>query len=433
MITNDVKRSVLKKIKPNKRDEDALNNKVQKLLDLLNKTIKDLEIDAELFVGGSYGKGTYLKDSSDVDIFCRFKKEYKNYNLGELLKKILEFSKFKYEVQKGSRNYFWIKYQGVDIEMVPVLEISSPEEAYNTTDISPLHVEFVNENTTEEIRDEIRLAKVFFKAKGLYGAESYKNSFSGHVIDILIIYYKSLENLIRNVKNWGYRKVIDVMDQYENEKEIFEVMDENKLGNLVVIDPIVRERNAASALSSHNYYKFVFICNETNVLSEQDFEIPDVRIYRYLRDRMKFGKDNNLFVYGFMFELSKGVNTEDIMGSKLLKLAKKLRKYYQDIGFRVFKLDFFFSYKEEKCFVLYHFESSLIPRIRLVKGPSIFLKKAVDKFKEKRGEVFQIEDHIYAYEKRSVWNVKDIYLGVEDFEKILGKELKFIRKVKILN
>ena len=46
--------------------------------DFLKKRLKILNIDAEVFVGGSYAKNTMIKkDSYDIDIFLRFSKDHK--------------------------------------------------------------------------------------------------------------------------------------------------------------------------------------------------------------------------------------------------------------------------------------------------------------------------------------------------------------------
>ena len=435
MLTKDVKNKVLSKIKPTYKERENLNKKVKQLLEELRVSTTNLGINADFFVGGSFGKDTFLKNDFDVDIFCRFELTYKNYDLSELLKKILDYCKFKYTRLKGSRDYFSMKYSFLNIELIPVLKIKDLKDAVNTTDVSPLHVKYVLDNTNEEMRDDIRLAKIFFKNKLLYGAESYINGFSGHVIDLLIIYYKSFENLILNVKNWKEQTILDIEKHYKNREEILKVLDKNKIKNLIVIDPILKNRNAASALSSNNYYKFIFIVKKINVLSLEDFVIPEIKIQKYLKERIKWGKENKLDVYGFDFEIINNTSTRDIIGSKLLKLSKRLKKFYQNLGFRIFKLDYYFSPKENRAFILFYFESFKIPKIKLVKGPNIFLKEALRDFFKKRGveNVFQIENYAYCYEKQKYTNLKEIYLGKEDLESLLGKKIDFVKKIKIID
>ena len=76
---------VLKKIKPNKKEEEEVKTKVNAILDKINHNLKD----AKVILGGSGIKGTWLKDSYDADIFVKF--NYKKYkDQSEELSNILE-------------------------------------------------------------------------------------------------------------------------------------------------------------------------------------------------------------------------------------------------------------------------------------------------------------------------------------------------------
>ena len=106
------------------------------------------------------------------------------------------------------------------------------------------------------------MAKQFFKSKSLYGAESYINGFSGHVLDILISNYSSLQNLILQAKTWQEVTFIDINSQYRDFEQASETLNSDKLSNLIVIDPIIKERNAAKALRAITQ---LAVINETNV------------------------------------------------------------------------------------------------------------------------------------------------------------------------
>lgn len=72
MISDEVRKQVLSLIKPNEKEKSSLETQADELLSLLQKTANSLNISSSFFIGGSFGKGTYLRDSFDVDIFCRF-------------------------------------------------------------------------------------------------------------------------------------------------------------------------------------------------------------------------------------------------------------------------------------------------------------------------------------------------------------------------
>jgi len=77
---------------------------------------------------------------------------------------------------------------GILFEFIPVVTIHKASDAQNITDISPLHVAWVNKHIGK-LRNDIRLAKLFCKAQGLYGAESHIRGFSGYLLELLVIAY----------------------------------------------------------------------------------------------------------------------------------------------------------------------------------------------------------------------------------------------------
>ncbi|MBW3011202.1 nucleotidyltransferase domain-containing protein, partial [Candidatus Woesearchaeota archaeon] len=139
-------------------------------------------VKAEVMVGGSAAKGTYLKEF-DIDIFVRFVKKADP----DLLEVILKNCFRKVDRVHGSRDYFQIVHKRQEYEIVPVLKIAKASQAQNITDVSMLHVNWVRKHLSRP--DEVKLAKLFCKAQSVYGAESYINGLSGYILEILVVYY----------------------------------------------------------------------------------------------------------------------------------------------------------------------------------------------------------------------------------------------------
>ena len=139
---------ILKKIKPDGKEELELKNKVNDFINNIN--IKD----AKVVLGGSGAKGTWLKNQVDADIFVKFdSKKYKNKDLSKILLKALKKKFKKIELIHGSRDYFNINYNNFIFEIIPVLDIKKASEAKNITDISPLHALWIRKNSNEKVRD----------------------------------------------------------------------------------------------------------------------------------------------------------------------------------------------------------------------------------------------------------------------------------------
>lgn len=432
MITKNVEQKVLNKIKSSQNEDLELKGIVSRFLNKLNSSADNLNITCNFRVGGSFGKGTYLKNSFDVDVFCRFDLKYENSDLSELAQKILDNAKIKYFRQKGSRDYFSGNFESIVFELVPNYKINKLDDAQNSTDYSPFHVDFLESRVKEnpEILDQIRLTKQLFKAKKLYGAESYINGFSGHVIDILIMYYNSLDNLLNSAKSWGEREIIDVASHYISKGQIEEKIDDSKLSNLILVDPILKDRNAARALLENKYYEFLAFVKTREELSESDFIIKPENSSSFILRNKKFAKENNLDLISYELDLV-GVENDDVCGSKLLKIKSKLLNYYKKYDFVSFKSDFYINFKENKCIYLIFFEKVVLSKNKIVKGPQIFRDEAFKNFLGDRKDFFTIEDRVCYYKKRDFTRLNEVEsLNLEKFKELSSRDLSFISYLK---
>ena len=184
---NSIFKDVLLRIKPSEEEFEEMNKLTNDFVNRIDKKIKELKIEVEIFIGGSFAKRTVIKkDHYDVDIFLRFDKKYNN-EVSELARKILAGME-NVSLIHGSRDYFKIKLkEDFFIELIPVIKVKKPEESLNITDLSYSHVKYINKNIkSEKIRDEIMIAKAFCYANHCYGAESYIKGFSGYAIELLV-------------------------------------------------------------------------------------------------------------------------------------------------------------------------------------------------------------------------------------------------------
>ena len=118
-------KEVLKKVEPPKKDLNFIEKELKEFLKKLEARIKSLNINAEIFIGGSYAKKTLIKKHKyDIDIFLRFDKKHKE-NISELTKKLLKDFK-KVLLVHGSRDYFNVEISSFAFfEIVPVAKIKN--------------------------------------------------------------------------------------------------------------------------------------------------------------------------------------------------------------------------------------------------------------------------------------------------------------------
>ena len=373
---------VLQDVRP---DKGILSN-VSSMLENINKAIMDNSLKAKAVTGGSIAKGTFLKNDYDVDIFVRFDYSYLGQDLSEMLGKILQ--KLKSERVHGSRDYFQIKGR-INYEIVPVLGIEDIKKAENVTDASPFHVSWVAEHANDELKDDIRLAKQFCKAQKVYGAESYIKGFSGHVLDILVIYYGSFSGLLKNASKWKAKTIIDFDNVYKG-KAMRELNKSKTHSPLVVIDPVQADRNAAAALGKDKFD--IFIKAAKDFLKSPDKNFFKIREFseKDILERAKGKKINLLYVTPLS-------GKKDVVGAKILKVFEYIEKKIKENDFNLVDSGWQWNETATLWFIT---EDEPVSDERLQIGPPVAKTCDSGSFRKKHRNTFIKNNRLYANVKR---------------------------------
>ncbi len=220
--------------------------------------------DCEVTLQGSAAKDTWLPENKEVDIFVILPKSKPREMLDSLVSVVIEiFSRrgVEWTVKYAQHPYVQLKVNDIDVDVVPCYRIEPGEKPLTAADRTPLHTRYVLSKLEERpnLRDDIRVFKRFLKCLGIYGAEIKVEGFSGYLSELLIIYYKSFINLVREVASkWKpYHVVIDPEGHYrdrETPKKLFETHP------LIVIDPVDPMRNAAAAVSIESMSTLILGC-----------------------------------------------------------------------------------------------------------------------------------------------------------------------------
>ncbi len=349
------------------------------VLALIKQLLATHELDAEALFGGSWAKNTYLEGDHDIDIFIRFKTErlQEGEDISDLTGLVLA-SMAPVQRIHGSRDYFQFTKEGFDFEIVPVAFIATPSEAVNSTDASPFHVFHVQEALKKNpvLISDIRLAKLFCKTAGVYGAESYLNGFSGHVLDNLLIHYGDLLTFFKDVSTWNEKGQVFI-DTQKRMSDAQHLNKAKKTGPLILIDPIQAERNAAAALGQEKYVRFIQAVRAFLNKPDASFFQPRPVTKESIRTEHK---GENLFMYSFA--ASKG--SKDVAGTKLLKCHEYLLRRAQEEGFVIRNEGFFFDGKKALCyFIVEEEELSLCAKVI---GPPKEQERDAQRFRQKHQE-----------------------------------------------
>ncbi len=393
--STELAKKILEKAKKSIRPDSRIIKESDNFIHKLNKKLKQSKISAVCVKGGSVAKQTFLKNSHDVDIFVKFSRNYSGKELSSMLQEALPE---KAERVHGSRDYFQLKKGKIIYEIVPVLDVKSPEQAENVTDMSPLHVGWVNSKTKKKpfLKDEIRLAKQFCKAIKVYGAESHIKGFSGHILDILIIHYGSFIKLLENASKWNHKVVIDASKSL---KDPLKELNKDKLNSpLIIIDPVQPGRNAAAALSKKNFDQFV-MCAKAFLESPKEsfFKPKKLSIQEIKKIKKRMFPEEELIT--LQITPLKGKN--DVVGSKVMKVYESVKKGLIENDFKIVFSDWEFGRPSIAYFFVKKEKLSSTIEIR---GPPVSKKDNVNEFRKKHKKTRTVNNIVYAYEKRKYFS-----------------------------
>lgn len=401
---------------PSAKEYEKLKKTIGEVLQKLQKTLKSKKYVAEVMLGGSAAKGTFLKHEFDCDVFIRFSQKYKEQNLSDILEKILKILNAKVVRVHGSRDYFKAEYKKITFEFIPVLKVTTPTQALNVTDMSPLHVAWVKKHLTEQLRKEIILTKLFCKAQRVYGAESYINGFSGHAVDILTIHYGGFLPLLKAAAHWQPKVVID--PEHHNTAGS---LNESKKSALIIIDPLQPERNAAAALKEEKFFRFIKAAQQFLKKTSKKFFVVKPFL---LAEVKKQGNGKELVL---VHAQPKKDPNPDIQGTKLLKVFEFLNKHLALHEFKVLKRDWYWD-KKQTAYFWFVLKKGALSATKLHIGPPLHETKACELFKAKHKKTFVKEGRLYCYVPREFRKPKELVKVLLRDEHVKGR----VKRIKML-
>jgi tRNA nucleotidyltransferase (CCA-adding enzyme) len=387
MQRSALEKKILQQITPSKRPPAMM----AKVLAKLRAAIARRQHNATVLVGGSTAKGTNLKGDHDVDVFVRFSPDYDDERLADILGEVLNATFRDVHRVHGSRDYFHVQLGAYLFEFVPVLNISSWEEARNVTDMSPLHVDYVRRKIAmlPSLADDIRLTKQFCKAARVYGAESYIGGFSGHVIDLLNIYYSGFRELLAAAAAWKSKVVIDPERRLDN--PLTQLNFAKTLAPLVIVDPVQPDRNSAAALSPQAFAKFRAAAKEyLQNPAESFFRITPLDVRQIRREH----KDAEIICVTLVPLDGK----KDVVGAKCFKVYQFLLRNLLGHGFALQESRWEFT--PQKAVLVFVLPKQQLPKDMELEGPPVHRTEDVARFAKAHTTTFTRGGKVHALEPR---------------------------------
>lgn len=360
----------------------------------LERVLKD-HPELEYRFLGSYARNTWLRGNLEIDVFILFPE---NVPMEELERVGLEIGKAvvdEYELRYAAHPYVHGKVKGVDVDVVPCYKLKSAEKIKSAVDRTPFHHDWLKDRIKGK-ENEVRLLKKFLKVAGIYGAEYKVRGFSGYLCELLIVFYGSFLDVVRNATKWTRNTVIDVPAGKVYRK---------RGSGFFVVDPVDPKRNVAANLSLDNLAKFVLLCREFLKRPSKDFfiereaEVPsDEELAREIAER-----GTGLCVVVF----DRPDVVEDNLYPQLEKACRRVHEFLKRENFLPLRSGFFVD--GDRCYLVFETQVKELSRIRRHEGPPFEEEDHVERFlrKERKYEPFLENGKLWVYVERRSWRVED--------------------------
>ncbi|MEM1583490.1 MAG: CCA tRNA nucleotidyltransferase [Nitrososphaerota archaeon] len=364
MNMDEVLNEALKLYKPTEEEEKNLSNLAEKIIHQAERYSSSYPSIRKITIEGSLAKKTWIKGKEEVDIFIHFNpevsREEMEKQITELGFKTLDDLDGKPRLMYAEHPYVEGRINKVVVNIVACYNVSPPNWL-SATDRTPYHTRYILDNMREEARDSVRLMKAFMTCCGVYGAEIKVRGFSGYLTELLILYYEDFNKAVEEISRWRPPIIIDIAKHYSSLDEVSKLFPNQPL---IVVDPVDRYRNVASAVSEEKLCRLVLASRFFLKSPSIRFFKPKPRVFKraYIKRIMK-----NRRIVGLSFRLSKW-KPPDVLWGELRKSEEAVKNTLKRLGFQVYRTDSWTD-EEKICLILCEINDDKLPYARLHQGP----------------------------------------------------------------
>lgn len=320
----------------------------------------------DVILGGSFAKGTWLKDEVDIDIFIKIDNSVNDKEFERLGKEIgLQSLKgHNTYLRYSDHPYVEAVINGVRVNVVPCYNVLKGKWK-SAADRSPFHAEYIKRNLDDEKRNHVRLLKRFLKSVGVYGADIATGGFSGYVAEIMIMKYGSFESVLHAMSHAGPENNVISID-----KPDVSALKKFK-SQLIIIDPIDHRRNLGTAISAESIGKFILAAR--SFLAKPSFDF-------FIKKEEKFsGNHKELYPNLVIVEFNYRRRSPDVIWGQLKRSLNAISKQLDLANFRVVR-SICATDEEETAAFVFLIESLTLSSYTEKIGPKIFMTKETANF-----------------------------------------------------
>ena len=448
MKISEIKENILPDLIPSRSEIERINEIIAKLKNKLKSEAEKLGITYnKIEAQGSTGiKQTNLSGTSDIDIFIMLdpknypklftlekkeKKKYisalfKDYSLNWIKNSLTKAGCSNIKLSYAEHPYISASFENYLIDIAGCFDLTlfylKNNGPITAIDRTPHHSKFINENLSNDEKNEVRLLKSFFKSAKIYGDKSYidKMGFTGFACEVLIYHYKNIENvfdiLIKSDKI--------VVDFFNRNHDLITSNQKFEHQPIIIIDPTDPERNVTASINEkiYSYSKYWIKKFQDNPKQEffvdKPIEIKSNEEFEHYLDKIVFIEFDiiNNEVHYTLIRDKLYVFAEKILGSLQKPQYKDIKDYFYCIFYDNAHASIIYYFKNGRCF----------EKEYLKMGPPLKLESSLRDFKLKNPNTFEKNGRAWAHLKRK-------YHNAIDFIKLILKneDLKYFKLLQV--
>jgi len=368
-------KTVLERVTPKKRERAKIEALAEELEKKVVSASGELGVEAEVRVEGSVARDTWLSEEPEIDIFMRVPTRVPRRSLGEVCLKIArKATEGSEQIERFAEHpYLEAIVDGVIVNIVPCYNVKRGEWL-SATDRTPYHTDYVKKRLNGQLRGEVRLLKKFMKGIGVYGAEIKIGGFSGYLCELLTLLYKSFINTLKAFAKHKQRVIVDIENYYKGRENELQLLFKEPL---VIVDPVDKGRNVASAVHPQKLYTFVAatraLLKNPNLKFFYPPETTALTVRELKQELEKRGSTTIFLTFG------KVDAVPDVLWGQLYKSQRSLRKLVQLNDFNILR-DLPWSDEKALNMFIFELEQRTLPSVKKHLGPPLEKEKECEKF-----------------------------------------------------
>ncbi len=375
---NAINQEILEKITPTQAERAKIAALAKELRQKVLRASREQGVKTAVRVEGSVAKDTWLREEPEIDVFMRLPTTIPRRSLGEISLKIArKATQGARQIERFAEHPYLEAFIGeVRLNIVPCYD-AKPGEWLSATDRTPFHTDYVKKHLNADLRSEVRLLKKFLQGIKAYGAEIKTGGFSGYLCELLILHYKSFSETLRTFASYKHRTTIDIEGHYAGrEKELKLLFPEP----LVIVDPVDKARNVASAVQPQKLYTLVGAARAfLKTPSKKFFYPPKISALTSETLASKLETRGSTLIF---LTLGNIEAVPDVLWGQLYKTQRALRKLAELNDFKILR-DAVWSNEKTLSVFVFELEQRELPSVKKHLGPPLKREKECENFLSK--------------------------------------------------